>query len=88
VGIDALGMIVQGSRNALQLFNAVEGGLLGSDRREALPEVFNQVIDVLQEKKVERLKWSHAETEYDVRFTNFRCFDLPGVVIVMIEKLA
>jgi nitrogen fixation/metabolism regulation signal transduction histidine kinase len=88
IGIDLSGMVVQGSRSAAQLFNSVEGGLLGSDRHEALPNDFNQVINELQEKKVERLKWSHTGIEYDVRFTNFKCFDQPGVVIVMMEKLA
>ena len=87
VGIDLSGMVVQGSRSAVQLFNSVEGGLLGSDRHEALPSEFNRVIDNLEEKKVAHIKWSPHGTDYDVRFANFKCFDQPGVVIVMIEKL-
>jgi len=85
-GIDINGMIVQGSRRAAEIFNSVEGGLLGSDRHSALPDEFNVAIDTLEEKQVARLDWMHGGTGYDVRFTKFRCFDLPGVAIVLIEK--
>jgi two-component system NtrC family sensor kinase len=87
VGIDINGMIVQSSRRAIDIFNSVEGGVLGSDRREALPDVFNRVIDTLEEKQVARFNWTHGETEYDARCTTFHCFDQPGVAIVLIENM-
>jgi len=86
-GIDIGGMIVQGSRRAAELFNAVEGGFFGSDRRTALPDEFNRVIDTLEEEQVVRFDWTQEGTEYDVRCTTFRCFDQPGVAIVLIEKM-
>jgi response regulator RpfG family c-di-GMP phosphodiesterase len=87
VGIDINGMIVQSSRRAAELFNLVEGGFLGNDRHVALPDEFNLVIDTLEEKQVARLDWTHCGTDYDVRCTKFRCFDQPGVAIVLIEKM-
>lgn len=88
LGIDSGGMIVQGSRGAVQLFNAVEGGLFGSDRREALPAEFNGVIDALEEGRMLQLSWTRNGSVYDVRFSTLRCFDQRGTAIVMIEKLA
>jgi len=87
VGIDSRGMIVHGSRSATQLFNTVEGGLFGSDRRDALPEEFNRVIDTLEEETATRLAWTNAGTNYEVRFTTFRCFDQQGVVVVVIGEM-
>ncbi len=87
VGIDTRGMIVQGSRGAVQLFNMVEGGLLGSDRREALPEEFNQAIDAIKEGQVVQMAWSHDGDRYDVRISTMSCFDQSGVVILMISEL-
>jgi two-component system NtrC family sensor kinase len=85
-GIDINGMIVQSSRRAAEIFNSVEGGFLGNDRHDALPDEFNRMIDTLKEKQVARLDWTHSGTDYDVRCTNFRCFDQPGVAIVLIEE--
>ena len=87
MGIDTVGMIVQGSRGAVQIFNKVEGGLFGSDRREALPEEFNQAIDAIGEGQVSRFVWDRDGDRYDVRIGTMRCFDQPGVVIVMIGSL-
>ena len=87
VGIDINGMIVQDSRRAAEIFNHVEGGFLGNDRHGALPDEFNLVIDRLEEKQVARFDWTHDGTGYDVRCTKFRCFDQPGVAIVLIEKM-
>jgi len=86
VGVDINGMIVQGSRRAAEIFNSVEGGFFGSDRRAALPDDFNRIIDTLEEEQVARLNWTHGGTEYDARCTMFHCFDQPGVAIVLIEK--
>lgn len=86
LGIDSSGMVVQGSRSAVQLFNAVEGGLFGSDRRAALPEEFNRVIEALEEGKVSQLSWTRDGSGYDVRFSTLRCFDHRGVAIVMTER--
>lgn len=87
VGIDTKGMIVQGSRRTTQIFNKIEGGLFGSDRREALPEEFNQTIEALREGQVSRLVWSHEGEQYDVLISTMRSFDQTGVVIVMIREL-
>lgn len=87
VGIDMVGMIVQGSRSAVQIFNKVEGGLFGSDRRDSLPAEFNLAIDAIQEGQVSRFSWSHDGDRYDVRIGTMHRFDQPGVVIVMIGEL-
>lgn len=86
VGIDAVGMVVQGSRRAVRIFNKIEGGLLGGDRHEALPEEFNRAIDALGEGEVSRLAWDRDGKAYDVRIGTMRCFEQPGVVIVMVEN--
>jgi len=86
-GIDISGMIVQGSRRTTEIFNSFDGGFFGSDRRATLPDEFNRVIDTLQEGQVVRLDWAQGGTEYDVRCTMFRCFDQPGVAVVLIEKM-
>jgi two-component system NtrC family sensor kinase len=86
MGIDINGMIVQGSKRAAEIFNSVGEGFFGSDRRAALPEEFNQVIDMLEEEQVANLDWTHGGKEYDARCTTFRCFDQSGVAIVLIEK--
>jgi hypothetical protein len=86
VGVDIDGMIVQGSRRAAEIFNTVEKGFFGSDRRTALPDEFNRIIDTLEEEQVARLDWTHGGKEYDALCTTFRCFDQPGVAIVLIEK--
>jgi two-component system NtrC family sensor kinase len=86
VGVDIDGMIVQGSRRSAEIFNTVEKGFFGSDRRTALPDEFNRIIDTLEEEQVARLDWTHGGKEYDARCTTFRCFDQPGVAIVLIEK--
>ncbi len=87
VGIDSVGMVVQGNRSAVELFTMVEGGLLGSDRRTTFPDEFNEAIDALEPGMVSRLAWSRNGIDYDVRMGSMRCFEQPGVIIAMIEKL-
>ncbi|MDR3579561.1 MAG: response regulator [Oryzomonas sp.] len=88
VGVDIDGMVVQGSRRAAEIFNTVEGGFFGSDRRATLPDEFNRIIDTLEEEQMAYLDWTHGGTDYDVRCTKFRCFDQPGIAIVLIEKMS
>jgi two-component system NtrC family sensor kinase len=87
VGVDINGMIVQGSHRATEIFNSVEGGFFGSDRRAALPDEFNRVIDSLEDEQVVHFDWTDCGKVYDARCTKFRCFDQPGVAIVLIEKM-
>lgn len=87
IGIDSSGMIVQGSRRAEQIFKNVPGGFFSSERREALPEELNRVIDSLKEGEMSRLTWCNEGTCYDSRISKFRSFDNMGTVIVMIENL-
>jgi len=87
IGIDADGMIVQGSRRAVQIFSDVPGGFFGGDRREVLPLELNRVIESLKEGEMSRLYWCNDGTCYDARITALRCFDHLGVVIAMIEHL-
>ncbi|RII28251.1 MAG: histidine kinase [Geobacter sp.] len=87
IGIDSEGMIVQGSRSAVQIFTGIAGGLLGSDRHDALPAEFNHAIDDLADKKVSRLTWHHNDVRYDVRINTLHTFDQTGVVITMIDMM-
>jgi len=87
IGIDADGMIVHGSRRAAQIFSDVPGGFFGGDRRKALPEELNRMIETLKEGEMSRLTWCNDGTCYDTRITALRCFDHLGVVIAMIENL-
>ena len=87
VGVDINGMIVQGSRRASEIFNSVEGGFFGSDRRAALTDEFNRIIDTLEEGQEARFDWTHGGTGYVARCTKFRCFDQHGVAIMLTEKM-
>ena len=86
IGIDSVGMIVQGNRKAMELFKDVKSGILGADCHEALPQEFCRAINGLTDKDIVQLEWSHQGIFFDVRLTSFNSFGQQGMVIVLIDE--
>ncbi|HEY3307656.1 MAG TPA: response regulator [Desulfuromonadaceae bacterium] len=86
IGIDSSGMVVQGNRKAIDLFSAVNSGILGADYSEALPQEFCRVIDSLTNNEIVQMEWAYQDVCFDVRFTAFSSFGQQGMVIVLIDE--
>ena len=87
LGIDSGGMIVQGNRKAINLFRAVDNGILGADCSEALPPEFCEIITSLNKNDVAQMDWTYQGVAFDVRFTAFSSFGQQGMVIVLIDEV-